>query len=102
VDIGSISWLKKTVVVELKTIESLQPIHEAQPLTYLKVGGWPVGLLINFNLPVLNKGIKRMVNNLRWPLRTRPLCGEVLYFSSRSRGGRGERISSKQSELSAL
>jgi GxxExxY protein len=57
--------VENAVVVELKTIESLQPIHEAQLLTYLKLGGWLIGLLINFNVPVLKKGIKRMVNNLR-------------------------------------
>src|SRR6266508_2497507 len=48
-----------------QTVESLQPIHEAQLLTYLRLGGWPIGLLINFNVPVLTKGIKRMVNNLK-------------------------------------
>ena len=57
--------VEKTVVLELKTVEGLQPIHEAQLLTYLKLGNWPIGLLINFNVPVLKKGIKRMVNNLR-------------------------------------
>jgi len=51
--------------LELKALESLQPIHEAQLLTYLKLGRWPVGLLINFNVPVLKKGIKRMVYNLK-------------------------------------
>ena len=55
--------VEKTVVLELKAIESLQPIHEAQLLTYLKLGGWPIGLLINFNVPLLRKGIKRMVHN---------------------------------------
>jgi GxxExxY protein len=55
--------VEKTVVLELKTVESLQPIHEAQLLTYLKLGGWPIGLLINFNVSVLTKGIKRMVHN---------------------------------------
>ena len=57
--------VEKTVVVELKAVEDLQPIHQAQLLTYLKLGGWPIGLLINFNVPVLKKGIKRMVYNLR-------------------------------------
>ena len=57
--------VEKTVILELKAVESLQPIHEAQLLTYLKLGGWPIGLLINFNVPVLKKGIKRMVNNLK-------------------------------------
>lgn len=56
--------VEKSVVVELKAIEGLQPIHQAQLLTYLRLGGWPIGLLINFNVPVLTKGIKRMVHKL--------------------------------------
>ncbi|MDB6016806.1 MAG: hypothetical protein JWR19_1295 [Pedosphaera sp.] len=51
------------VIVELKTVDEILPIHEAQLLTYLKLSGAPVGLLINFNVPVLKQGIKRMVNN---------------------------------------
>jgi GxxExxY protein len=53
-----------TVVVEIKAVESLLPIHEAQLLTYLKLGGWKVGLLINFNVPVLKRGIRRRVLGL--------------------------------------
>jgi GxxExxY protein len=49
------------VVVELKTVEALQPVHEAQLLTYLRLTGCKVGLLVNFNVPVLKHGIKRMV-----------------------------------------
>ena len=55
--------IEKTVILELKAIETLQPIHEAQLLTYLKLGGWPIGLLINFNVPILKKGIRRLANN---------------------------------------
>ena len=53
----------KVVVVELKAVERIEAIHEAQLLTYLKLGGWTVGLLINFNVPILKNGIKRIVNN---------------------------------------
>ena len=57
--------IENKVVLELKAVNDLEAIHEAQLLTYLKLGGWPIGLLINFNVPVLKNGIKRMVNNLR-------------------------------------
>lgn len=53
------------LVLELKAVEALLPIHEAQLLTYLKLGGWQVGLLINFNVPVLRDGIRRRVLGLR-------------------------------------
>jgi len=53
-----------SVVVEIKAVESLLPIHAAQLLTYLKLGGWTVGLLINFNVPVLKRGIRRLVLGL--------------------------------------
>jgi len=51
----------ETVVVEMKTVEKLLPIHDAQLLTYLKLGGYPVGLLLNFNVPILKDGIVRKV-----------------------------------------
>ena len=50
------------VIVEIKSVESLAPIHEAQLLTYLKLTGIKVGLLINFNVVVLKNGIRRLVN----------------------------------------
>ena len=50
------------LIVELKSCESLQPIHQAQLLTYLKLTGLKVGLLINFNVPILKQGIKRLAN----------------------------------------
>lgn len=53
--------VNEAVIVELKTVEHLLPIHEAQLLSYLKLSGCRVGLLINFNVPVLKKGIRRMV-----------------------------------------
>lgn len=52
------------VVVELKAVAALTPIDDAQLLTYLRLGGWPVGLLMNFNVPVLKEGIRRKVFNL--------------------------------------
>jgi len=50
-----------SVVVEVKAIEALAPIHEAQVLTYLRIGGWRLGLLINFNVAVLKNGIRRRI-----------------------------------------
>jgi GxxExxY protein len=52
------------IVVELKTVERIEAIHAAQLLTYLRLGNWPVGLIINFNSVVLKNGIKRVVNGL--------------------------------------
>jgi GxxExxY protein len=53
------------VVVEVKSIEGIAPIHEAQLLTYLRLGGWRVGLLMNFNVVVLKGGIRRRVLGLK-------------------------------------
>ena len=53
------------VVVELKTVESILPIHEAQTLTYMRLGGWTVGLILNFNVTILKNGIKRLVYKLK-------------------------------------
>jgi GxxExxY protein len=50
-------------IVELKTVEALLPIHDAQLLTHLKLSGITTGLLVNFNVPVLVQGVKRLVNN---------------------------------------
>jgi GxxExxY protein len=49
------------IVVELKSVDQLLPIHEAQILTYLKLSGVSVGLLINFNVTVLKRGVRRFV-----------------------------------------
>jgi GxxExxY protein len=48
-------------VVEIKAVAAIEPIHEAQLLTYMRLGHWKLGLLINFNVPVLKKGIRRMI-----------------------------------------
>lgn len=49
------------IILELKAIDKLLPIHEAQLLTYMRLAGIPTGLLINFNVRLLKNGIKRMV-----------------------------------------
>lgn len=51
------------LVVEVKAVEALAPIHEAQLLTYLRLGGWHIGLLINFNVLLLKQGVRRKVLN---------------------------------------
>lgn len=49
------------VVIEIKSVEALAPIHQAQLLTYLKLSGCRLGFLMNFNVPLFKQGIKRMV-----------------------------------------
>ena len=56
--------VENLVIVEVKAIESLIPVHEAQLLSYLKLHNKKVGLLMNFHVPILKKGLKRLVNNL--------------------------------------
>jgi GxxExxY protein len=55
--------VEDAVVVEIKATEETAPIHAAQVLTYLKAASKPVGLLINFNVPMLKEGLKRIVND---------------------------------------
>ena len=69
------------IVLELKTVEHLLPIHEAQLLTYLKLSGLTLGLLINFNVPVLKDGIKRIANHFVDSSASPRLCGELKEFS---------------------
>ncbi len=52
-----------TVIVEIKSVERILPVHEAQILTYLKLSGLPVALLLNFNVPLMKEGIKRFVGH---------------------------------------
>ena len=54
--------VNKQLILEIKSCDALLPIHEAQLLTYLKVTGLKIGLLINFNVPMLKDGIKRLAN----------------------------------------
>lgn len=52
-----------SVIIELKSVENLQPVHYKQLLTYLRLLDCPIGLLINFNTVLLKEGIHRIVNN---------------------------------------
>jgi GxxExxY protein len=52
------------ILVEIKAIDSLLPVHDAQLLTYLKLGDWKIGLLINFNVELLKHGLRRRVLRL--------------------------------------
>jgi GxxExxY protein len=56
--------VENTIIVEIKAVEKLLPVHHSQVLTYLKLTGKPLGLLMNFNVPRLPDGLKRLVNNL--------------------------------------
>jgi len=51
------------IIVEIKAIETLLPVHKAQVLTYLKLSGHEIGLLINFNVPLIKDGIKRIITS---------------------------------------
>lgn len=54
-------WVERRLIIELKSVERLMPIHTAQLMTYLKLTQNRLGLLINFNVPILKDGIKRLV-----------------------------------------
>lgn len=54
--------IEDTLIVELKAVEELRSVHEVQLLTYMKLAQKPIGLLINFNVPILRDGIKRKIN----------------------------------------
>ena len=54
------------VVVEIKSVEGISPVHQAQVISYLKLSGKSIGLLINFNVAHLKDGIKRFVNGTGW------------------------------------
>ncbi|MFZ5564913.1 MAG: GxxExxY protein [Thermodesulfobacteriota bacterium] len=56
--------VENLVILELKSVQTIEPIHEAQLLTYLRLSELKLGLLINFNVTVLKNGIKRIVNGL--------------------------------------
>ena len=52
------------IILELKSCEKIEPIHKAQLLTYLKLSGFKLGLLLNFNVTLMREGIVRIVNEL--------------------------------------
>jgi GxxExxY protein len=56
--------VENDIILEIKAVETLLPIHEAQLISYLKLADKKVGLLINFNVPILKNGFKRFVNNI--------------------------------------
>jgi GxxExxY protein len=56
--------VENRIIVELKSCEKIEEIHKAQLLTYLKISGLKLGLLLNFNTPAMKDGIVRIVNNL--------------------------------------
>jgi GxxExxY protein len=64
--------VEDSVIVEIKSMEALLPVHCAQLLTYLKIRQMRIGLLINFNVPILTHGLKRIANNYQDP--TQRLC----------------------------
>ena len=55
--------VERQVIVEVKAVDKLAPIHEAQVITYLRLSGSKVGLLMNFNVPLLKDGLRRLVND---------------------------------------
>ena len=57
--------VEERLIVELKTVKELLPVHSAQLLTHLKQSGLPIGLLVNFSVAVLKNGLKRVVNRPR-------------------------------------
>ena len=58
--------VQDTVILELKSCDQVEPIHKAQLLTYLRLSGLNLGLLLNFNVPVMRDGITRIANELRY------------------------------------
>ncbi len=57
--------VENTIILELKSCEKIEPIHKAQLLTYLKLSGLNLGLILNFSVPVMRDGIVRIVNELK-------------------------------------
>ncbi|MET4133306.1 GxxExxY protein [Porphyrobacter sp. MBR-155] len=55
--------IERSIVIEIKSVERASPVHAKQALTYLKLGGFPLGFVINFGTPLFKDGIKRLINN---------------------------------------
>lgn len=64
-------FIDAQLILELKSVENLHPVHPKQLLTYLRLMGLPLGLLINFGAPILKDGLKRVVNNHTNPTSSR-------------------------------
>jgi GxxExxY protein len=73
--------VESSVIVEIKAVEQIIKIHEVQLLSYLRLHRKTVGLLINFNVPVLKSGIRRIVNNFQENSASPRLCVENLLRS---------------------
>ncbi len=58
-------WVDRTVIIEVKAVQELHPVHTAQMITYLKLTGNRLGLIINFHSALLKNGMRRVVNNLQ-------------------------------------
>ena len=57
--------VEETIILELKSCEKIEPIHKAQLLTYLKLPGISLGLILNFNVPTMREGLVRVVNEFK-------------------------------------
>ena len=75
--------VEEALVVEIKAVERLLPIHHAQVLTYLKLTGLPVGLLVNFHSTVLKNGLRRLTLSENFPSSRLPV--EILERAARPR-----------------
>jgi GxxExxY protein len=89
-----------SIVVELKSIDDLAPVHHAQLLTYLKASNRRVGLLINFNVPILKNGLKRIVNRYAGPALTPRASADSAFESLISSPRVSPRLRASASNLS--
>lgn len=70
------------VVIEVKSVKALEPVHQAQIITYLKLTGCPVGLLMNFNAPLLTNGVRRVVRPDLYERRSEKSVPEIVKLPS--------------------